>query len=112
MVIMASRPARPCLHPGCPAVTRNGARCSAHQAEVNRRRSRERGGATAQGYDYRWQKAVRGAIAAQPWCSRCGATTDLTGDHITPKSRGGQPTADNIQVLCRPCNSRKSDKIE
>lgn len=101
---------RACL--GCDRLTSDGSRCEDCRQALVRRRSAARGGATAQGYDYQWQKAVRAAITAHPWCSRCGATTDLTGDHITPKSRGGQPTADNIQVLCRPCNSRKSDKIE
>jgi hypothetical protein len=33
-------------------------------------------------YGTEWKKIVKAAIAAQPWCSLCGATTDLTGDHI------------------------------
>ncbi|RKN56241.1 HNH endonuclease [Micromonospora costi] len=37
----------------------------------------------------------------------CGATTDLTVDHVHPWSKGGTDDLDNLQLLCRPCNSRK-----
>lgn len=44
----------------------------------------------------------------QPFCSTCGATDDLTIDHITPLHLGGDPYAiTNLQVLCRACNGRK-----
>jgi hypothetical protein len=31
----------------------------------------------------------------------------LVVDHIQPESRGGRTVADNLQTLCRACNSRK-----
>jgi len=40
-------------------------------------------------------------------CLHCGATTDLTLDHIVPWSLGGSDDPDNLQTLCQPCNSRK-----
>lgn len=40
-------------------------------------------------------------------CKRCGATDDLTIDHIKPESKGGKATDDNLQTLCRSCNSKK-----
>ncbi len=43
-------------------------------------------------------------------CQHCGATSDLTIDHITPLVRGGSNELDNLQILCKSCNSRKSDK--
>lgn len=43
-------------------------------------------------------------------CRRCGATEDLTLDHVHPWSIGGPDTPDNLQVLCRPCNSSKGDR--
>ena len=45
-------------------------------------------------------------------CRHCGAVDDLSIDHIVPFSRGGQDTVENLQVLCRPCNSKKGAKVE
>jgi 5-methylcytosine-specific restriction endonuclease McrA len=33
-------------------------------------------------------------------------------DHIQPVSQGGEDTMDNLQVICRRCNLRKSDKVD
>ena len=44
-------------------------------------------------------------------CSYCGSTNNLCIDHIIPVRHGGEDTYDNFQVLCRSCNSSKSDKI-
>lgn len=40
-------------------------------------------------------------------CLRCGARRKLSIDHIVPRSLGGGTTRDNLQTLCKPCNSRK-----
>jgi 5-methylcytosine-specific restriction endonuclease McrA len=42
-------------------------------------------------------------------CQKCGATTDLTIDHIQHWSRGGSNADANLRVLCRPCNSQRKD---
>lgn len=45
-------------------------------------------------------------------CARCGKSfsiDDMEGDHITPWSKGGKTTLDNLQMLCRVCNRVKSD---
>lgn len=44
-------------------------------------------------------------------CRLCGATDDLTLDHIHPWSLGGPDTEANLRVLCRPCNSSKGDRM-
>ena len=44
-------------------------------------------------------------------CLCCGRTgLKLTIDHVIPISLGGKHSADNVQPLCGPCNSRKKDK--
>jgi hypothetical protein len=46
------------------------------------------------------------------WCCvACASTEDLTLDHIYPWSLGGPDTEDNLQTLCRSCNSRKGARI-
>jgi 5-methylcytosine-specific restriction endonuclease McrA len=44
-------------------------------------------------------------------CAKCGATEDLTIDHIIPMARGGTNDLENLQILCRKCNSSKGAKL-
>ena len=43
-------------------------------------------------------------------CLACGQASDLSLDHIIPWSLGGPDTFENLQTLCRPCNSKKGAK--
>ena len=43
-------------------------------------------------------------------CIYCGATENLTLDHLIPLSRGGAHTQDNLAVACRVHNSKKGTK--
>jgi hypothetical protein len=45
------------------------------------------------------------------FCVHCGRTDKLTLDHIVPLSRGGTNHNSNMQLLCRRCNSRKSNRM-
>jgi len=40
-------------------------------------------------------------------CVLCGSTIDLTVDHIFPEVFGGHTAAENLQTLCRVCNTQK-----
>jgi 5-methylcytosine-specific restriction endonuclease McrA len=44
-------------------------------------------------------------------CQYCGATDDLTFDHLIPRSRGGRTTWENIVTACGPCNLRKGGRL-
>jgi 5-methylcytosine-specific restriction endonuclease McrA len=33
-------------------------------------------------------------------------------DHVIPYSRGGETTWSNFQLLCAPCNLKKSDELD
>lgn len=47
-------------------------------------------------------------------CQYCGSkekTSELTFDHVVPKSRGGKTSWTNIVTACRPCNTVKGHKM-
>ncbi|MBA4782953.1 MAG: HNH endonuclease [Rhizobiales bacterium] len=43
-------------------------------------------------------------------CQYCGASHDLTFDHLVPRSKGGLTTWENVVTACSPCNLRKGNK--
>lgn len=43
-------------------------------------------------------------------CIYCGADTELTTEHMLPRSRGGEDVVDNVVRVCRSCNSGKGAK--
>ena len=46
-------------------------------------------------------------------CQYCGGTpprSDLTLDHVVPRSRGGATEWENVVVACRACNQRKGNR--
>ncbi len=47
-------------------------------------------------------------------CAHCGLTGDnrlgFEVDHIKPMNKGGKSVPENLQILCRSCNRKKSDK--
>jgi len=44
-------------------------------------------------------------------CVYCGTHKELCADHIYPESRGGETTFENLQTLCRPCNTSKGARV-
>ncbi|MEK7257241.1 MAG: HNH endonuclease [Bacteroidota bacterium] len=63
--------------------------------------------------------AIRQLVAerAKHRCEYCKTPSDYApgyfeDDHITPKSKGGSSTPDNLARICDGCNNGKSDKTE
>jgi len=57
------------------------------------------------------RKITRRAVFARDrWtCQYCGSRSNLTVDHVVPRSKGGGSTWENIVASCAPCNRRKGD---
>lgn len=43
-------------------------------------------------------------------CVKCGTDENLSIDHIKPESFGGTLEIENLQTLCKSCNSKKYNK--
>ena len=43
-------------------------------------------------------------------CQYCGKPAENI-DHVVPRSRGGTHSWDNVVAACRPCNTRKEDRL-
>lgn len=91
------RPARPCAHPGCPALVREGSRCPAHQLP-----EAPRPNANQRGYGWDWSKRSQAYLAAHPTCERCGGrSTDAHHVH----GIGADPEGVVLMALCHSCHS-------
>jgi 5-methylcytosine-specific restriction endonuclease McrA len=47
-------------------------------------------------------------------CQYCGtvlSSSDLTLDHVVPRSRGGSSSWENLVACCHPCNRRKGNHL-
>ena len=109
---MARKPLRPCRHPGCSALTREGY-CPNHKPKEAPRRS----SAAYHGW-YRlpiWVDDLRPTqLLAEPWCRECarrGVRTRATVvDHIHPHRGDWGKFVDrgNLQSLCKRCHDAKT----
>ncbi len=54
----------------------------------------------------------RAVFARDDWtCQYCGSRSNLTVDHVVPRSKGGGSSWDNIVASCAPCNRRKGNAL-
>ncbi|MEO9969405.1 MAG: HNH endonuclease [Hyphomonadaceae bacterium] len=44
-------------------------------------------------------------------CAYCGEPSELTFDHVIPRSKGGRTSWTNIVAACSPCNLRKGGRM-
>ena len=44
-------------------------------------------------------------------CQYCGDASELTFDHLIPRSKGGRTTWENIVTACSPCNLLKGGRL-
>ncbi|WP_099022637.1 HNH endonuclease [Mycolicibacterium palauense] len=95
--------ARPCAT--CGEVIATGTYCDEHTPKD----CRVRRGPGQAAHDQVWRALSIRARRAQPWCSDCGATEDLTADHVIPKSAAPElvHAPENLAVRCRSCNARR-----
>ena len=109
---MANKPLRPCRHPGCPELTRDGC-CPKHRPQRTGRR------VSAQWHNLYslpiWTQDLRPAqLLAEPWCRACarrGVRTRATVvDHIRPHRGDWALFTDrsNLQSLCKHCHDAKT----
>jgi len=63
--------------------------------------------------DVHRRKITRRAVFARDgWaCQYCGSPSNLTVDHVIPRSKGGSSNWENIVASCAPCNRRKGDRL-
>ena len=111
---MAMKPLRPCRHPGCSALVRDGY-CDAHRPKRTNDRSQE---AQSWRWMYRtdkWLDELRPEqLLREPFCRECakrGIRTRATDvdrivDHKGNWDMFCDPT--NLESLCHSCHSRKT----
>jgi len=100
---------KPCGHPGCGVLVRDGSsRCPKHPKEVWAKSSTPTKRVTG-----RRLQAMRARLFQEsPLCVECelqGRVTLATQrDHITPLAEGGLDDDSNVQALCQTCHEVKS----
>lgn len=86
-------------------------RTNTDRKKIRRRRNERKSSPASRGYDHRWRRLSLLARQRQPFCSDCGATTDLQADHSPEawrrKERGLAVRLQDIDVVCGRCNRKR-----
>ena len=104
---------RPCGHPGCGALVRDGSgRCAKHP-KAGSFADKKRGNRHERGYGNDWTKLRNVIIRRDAYlCQVCLIVDRLTPahavDHIVPKANGGSNDPSNLQSICKPCHTTKT----
>lgn len=111
---MALKPARPCRHPGCRTLTREGY-CPQHKPKRTDDRSAEAKSWRWMYSTSEWKDNLRPQqLLEQPFCVECAKrglrvrATDV--DHVVDHKGSWAVFTDrgNLQSLCHGCHSRKT----
>ena len=84
----------------CGKIIPRGYRCKQHTTLLNKVRN-----ALPRRQAYR--DPVYRSYVKDNKCAECGSIIDLTKDHRQSLIKGGNNDYDNLQTLCRSCNSTK-----
>lgn len=109
---MANKPLRPCRHPGCPELTRDGY-CPKHKPKRAARK---------QSAEWHWMYSTREwvddlrptQLLLEPMCRECAKrhlrTRATVVDHIKPHRGDWLIFTDrgNLQSLCKRCHDQKT----
>lgn len=110
---MAMKPLRPCRHPGCCVLVRDGY-CPAHQPRGDRRSEESKSWRWMYNTD-KWRLDLRPTqLLREPFCRECARrglrvkATDV--DHIVDHKGDWEKfrDRDNLESLCHSCHSRKT----
>ncbi|MFN3375229.1 MAG: HNH endonuclease [Burkholderiaceae bacterium] len=100
---------RPCTHPGCGVLVRDGTgRCPKHPKPQWAKPIT----ATKRMTGRKLQAARAALFAREPLCAECQRNGRVTlaahRDHIVPLAEGGADDDSNVQGLCVDCHDAKS----
>ena len=100
---MATKPHRPCQHPGCPSFAVERGRCHVHRiVRIDTRPSSE-----DRGYTSEWRRHIRPAVLAEhPICQRCNVKPARDVHHIRALRQGGTHDRANLLALCVSCHRK------
>ncbi|MDO9235989.1 MAG: HNH endonuclease [Aquabacterium sp.] len=110
---MAQAAPKPCNHPGCGVLVRDGtSRCPKHP-QTNRFADKQRGTRHERGYGSAWDKLralilARDAGLCQPCSKKDRVSLASAVDHRIPKAEGGTDEESNLQSICRACHLEKT----
>lgn len=89
----------------------HGAKCEKCSEPDRAEREARRGSRHERGYGNAWDRLSKRARRAQPFCSDCGSTADLTTDHSEEAWRrhelGKAIRLRDVDVVCRSCNGKR-----
>lgn len=106
---MPSSAPKPCSHPGCGVLVRDGtARCAKHPKAAWTKSPQ----ATKRITGRKLQRMRASLFTREPLCAECSrhgrVTLATQRDHIVPLAEGGADDESNEQGLCHSCHEEKS----